>query len=103
EQNCFVVTVIQGLSVGKNGVGVGAGYFRPGHRDVDVLPSIGRDLDPDTCTQGFLTEVGSPRPSSDGDVDLCSFGRDAHFLRAVEYQRPYVAGFEFISAHSFTL
>ncbi|KAG1434794.1 hypothetical protein G6F57_021421 [Rhizopus arrhizus] len=99
----FVVAVLQGFGIGQDGIGVSGGHLGARHRDIHVLAGERRYLHADALRQGVFTQVRAPRPGGDRHVDAGALGRYAHFLRAVEHQRPQVAGFQLVLAHDHPL
>ena len=103
EQQALVVAVHGRFQRRQHRVGVGARHLGARHGDVDVVACVRGGLDPDALLQRFGSEVGAPRPGGDGDVHLGADRRDAHLLRAVEGDRPHVAGLVPVGAHHLEL
>jgi hypothetical protein len=103
SRSSLVVAGFDGFGVGDDGVGVGGRQLGARHRHVDVVAGVGGDLDADAVLEGFLTQVGAPRPGGDGHVHGGALGGDAHLFGAVEGDRAQVAGFELVGADDFEL
>ena len=103
QQQGLVIAVFHRFLVGQNGVGVGGGELGARHGDVDVMACERCGLHAYALLDGFLAQVGTPRPGGDRHMYRGTLGRDAHLLRAVEGDRAHIAGLQLVGAHDFLL
>ena len=101
EQQRLVVTVVERILVGQDGIEVSAGGFRTAHVHVDVVPRKRRRLHADALAEPVFAQIGTPWPGRDGNVHVGAAGRHAHLLRAIERDRPHIAGFQLVHPHHF--
>src|SRR5574343_1301338 len=66
-----------------------------------MVARVRRGLHADALLQAIFTQIGTPGPGANGDVDFSALRRHAHFFRPVVHQRADVGTFQFVGAYHF--
>ena len=98
QQQGFVVAVIGGFHIGKDGIGVIAHRFGLRHGDIDVVARIAAGFDANALVQAVFAQVSAPGPGGDHGVHGVALGADAQFFAADPHQRANVGTAEFVFA-----